>query len=132
MKILVVDDVADNAELLRRFLKRRGHEIDVAVNGLEAIEKTKAFRPDLVFMDISMPVMCGLEATRAIRSDDDVKRTPIVALTAHAMSSDREACIAAGCDDVATKPVDFAVLSEIVARFDIDATPLPQAAGARS
>lgn len=130
MKILVVDDVADNAELLNRFLKRRGHDVLIASNGLEAVQMTREHRPGLVFMDISMPVMSGLDATREIRADETVAHTPVVALTAHAMASDREACLAAGCDDVATKPVEFGLLNEIVKRYDPDQQDQPRVAGA--
>ena len=120
MIILVVDDVQDNAELLHRWLSRRGHEIHLACDGAEAVDKAKATRPDLIFMDISMPVMSGLDATSLIRADAHIGGTPIVALTAHAMAEERAECIAAGCDDVATKPVDFTVLNDIVARYSPD------------
>lgn len=128
MRVLVVDDVADNAELLHRWLKRRKHTPLIARNGQEAVELAIAERPDLVFMDISMPIMCGLEATRMIRANDDpvVADTPIIALTAHAMASDRDDCLNAGCNDVATKPVDFTRLAEILAFFDKANTHLAQ------
>jgi len=118
MKILVVDDVADNLELMRRWLTRRGHEVLLAQDGPTGVDQTRAERPDLVFMDISMPGMSGTEAMRIIRSEDGLSGTPIVALTAHALADQRKEYLEAGADDVATKPVDFSALKTLISRFD--------------
>src|SRR5262245_24443859 len=114
MRILIAEDHADNRDMLTRRLERRGYEVHVAENGAEAVEKAKSCAPDLILMDISMPVMSGIEATRALRGDPSVPNIRIVALTAHAMESARRECMEAGCDDFATKPVDFAGLVAII------------------
>lgn len=117
MKILVVDDVDDNLELMRRWLSRRGHDVITASNGESGIALTKSQKPDIVFMDIGMPHMSGDEAIRRIRLDPDIAGTPVIALTAHAMANERDEYFAAGADDVATKPVDFAVIRELLTRY---------------
>lgn len=117
MRILIAEDHADNREMLVRRLERRGYEVHAAVNGAEAVEKAKACAPDLILMDISMPVMSGIEATRALRSAPGGQRTKIVALTAHAMESTRLECMDAGCDAFATKPVDFPGLIALIEKF---------------
>lgn len=106
-RILLVEDNEDNRDMLSRRLERRGHEVIIAVNGLEGVEKATAERPDIVLMDISLPEIDGYEATRRIRSDETISRTPIIALTAHAMAGDRERAIEAGCDDYDTKPIEL-------------------------
>ncbi|MFN3730344.1 MAG: response regulator [Fimbriimonadaceae bacterium] len=106
-RILLVEDNEDNRDMLSRRLERRGHEVIIAVNGLEGVEKATAERPDIVLMDISLPEIDGYEATRRIRSDEAIARTPIIALTAHAMAGDRERAIEAGCDDYDTKPIEL-------------------------
>jgi len=103
--------------MLTRRLERRGYEVHCAENGAEAVEKAKTCAPDLILMDISMPVMSGIEATRVIRSTPEVESVRIVALTAHAMESARRECMEAGCDDFATKPVDFAGLVALIERY---------------
>ena len=122
MNILIVDDVDDNADLLRRWLKRRKHDTLYAENGKIAVEMVLEHTPDLVLMDVSMPIMSGLEATKIIRNSPEVANTPIIALTAHAMESDRQACLDAGCDAFATKPVDFALLNELIGEFNANST----------
>jgi two-component system, cell cycle response regulator DivK len=117
MRILIAEDHPDNRELLSRRLLRKGYEIHLAENGAEAVEKAKACAPDLILMDISMPVMSGIEATRALRRTPEGRRMKIVALTAHAMESARRECLEAGCDDFATKPVDFAGLVRMIERY---------------
>jgi CheY-like chemotaxis protein len=107
MRVLIAEDNAENLDMLRRRLERRGHEIFAAPDGKAAIDQTLAVRPDIVLMDVSMPVLSGLEATRAIRLRPEIAATPIVALTAHAMDGDRTRCLEAGCDAYATKPVDL-------------------------
>lgn len=110
MRILIAEDHPDNREMLTRRLERRGYEVHTAENGQEAVERAQALSPDLILMDISMPVMSGLEATRALRALPTTRAIKIIALTAHAMDSARQECMDAGCDAFATKPVDFAGL----------------------
>jgi two-component system, cell cycle response regulator DivK len=113
-KIVLVEDNEDNRDMLSRRLTRKGYEVLIAVNGEEAVELVKKEQPALVLMDISLPVMDGFEATRRLKSLDDTKNIPIVALTAHAMSGDREKAIDAGCDDYDVKPVELTrLLSKI-------------------
>jgi CheY-like chemotaxis protein len=113
-KIVLVEDNEDNRDMLSRRLTRKGYEVLIAVNGEEAVELIKKEKPALVLMDISLPLMDGFEATRKLKSLDDTKNIPIVALTAHAMSGDREKAIDAGCDDYDVKPVELTrLLSKI-------------------
>lgn len=107
MRILIAEDNPENLDMLRRRLERRGYTIFVAENGQLAVEGALAHRPDLILMDVSMPVMSGLEAARAIRAHAEISAMPIIALTAHAMDGDRARCLEAGCDAYATKPVDL-------------------------
>jgi CheY-like chemotaxis protein len=106
-KILLVEDNEMNRDMLSRRLEKRGYTVVLAVDGAAGIAQTKAEKPDLILMDMSLPVIDGWEATKQIRSDPEVAGTPIIALTAHAMSSDREKCLEAGCDDFDTKPVEL-------------------------
>ena len=110
MKILLIEDNELNRDMLSRRLERKGFEVVLAEDGERGVELARSVRPDLILMDMSLPVMDGWAATREIRSDPDVGRTPIIALTAHAMAGDRERAIDAGCDDYDTKPVEFARL----------------------
>lgn len=121
MKILVVDDVEDNLELMRRWLTRRGHDVITASGGKPGVELTRSERPNLVFMDISMPGMSGTEAMKVIRQDSDISRTPIVALTAHALEDQRQEYLLAGANHVATKPIDFMALRALIDRFETTA-----------
>tara|TARA_B110000037_G_scaffold218064_1_gene280360 strand:+ start:359 stop:733 length:375 start_codon:yes stop_codon:yes gene_type:complete len=105
--ILIVEDNEMNRDMLMRRLNRRNLETRIAVNGADGVELAKRLSPDLIIMDLSLPVMDGWEATRIIRSIPEVKRTPIIALTAHAMEGDRAKALSAGCDTYETKPVDF-------------------------
>jgi two-component system, cell cycle response regulator DivK len=114
MRILIAEDHPDNREMLTRRLERRGYEVRCAENGAEAVDMAKASLPDLILMDISMPVMSGIEATKMLRQTPDTAAVKIVALTAHAMESARRECMEAGCDDFATKPVDFAGLIALI------------------
>lgn len=106
-KILLVEDNEDNRDMLSRRLERRDYEVSLAVDGLDGITKAKETLPDLILMDMSLPVMDGWEATQTLKAADATKEIPIIALTAHAMSSDKEKALQAGCDDYDTKPVDF-------------------------
>ena len=106
-KILLVEDNEMNRDMLSRRLKRKGYEVVIAVDGAEGLSMTCSENPDLVLMDMSLPVMDGWEATRQIRANQQIQTIPVIALTAHAMSGDREKALAAGCDDYDTKPVDL-------------------------
>jgi two-component system cell cycle response regulator DivK len=106
-KILLVEDNAMNRDMLSRRLLRSGYLVAMAVDGREGIAMAQAERPDLILMDLSLPGIDGWEATRLLKSDDATRRIPVIALTAHAMSSDRQRAIAAGCDDYDTKPIDY-------------------------
>jgi two-component system cell cycle response regulator DivK len=106
-KILLVEDNEMNRDMLSRRLERKGFSILLAVDGQSGVEMTKQHAPDLVLMDMSLPVLDGWEATRRLKADLTTARIPIIALTAHAMSSDRDKALEAGCDDYDTKPVDL-------------------------
>ncbi len=110
MKILLIEDNELNRDMLARRLVRRGFEVINSTNGADGVEQAQKEQPDLILMDISLPVLDGLEATRQIRRNRYTLNIPIIALTAHAMAGDREKCLEAGCDDYATKPVEFAQL----------------------
>jgi CheY-like chemotaxis protein len=109
-RILLVEDNELNRDMLARRLRRRGHDVLVAVDGGEGVAMARADRPDIILMDMSLPVMDGWEATRRLKGAAETREIPIIALTAHALSSDREQALAAGCDDYDTKPVEFAGL----------------------
>ena len=106
-KILYIEDNEMNRDMLSRRLSRRGHEILIAEDGEQGIKKAHDEKPDLVLMDMSLPVIDGWEATKRLKSADETSAIPIIGLTAHAMAEDREKCLAAGCDDYDTKPVDL-------------------------
>ena len=116
-KILVVEDNDLNREMLSRRLVKRGYELVYAGDGQEAVDKAAAMRPDLILMDMSLPVMDGWEATRRIRENAALAAVPIIALTAHAMSGDREKAIEAGCNDYEPKPVELPSLLEKIERL---------------
>jgi two-component system, cell cycle response regulator DivK len=106
-KILLVEDNLMNRDMLSRRLVRSGHSVVIAADGRQGVAAAHAERPDLILMDMSLPEIDGWEATRRLKSDKATRRIPVIALTAHAMSSDRQRCLEAGCDDYDTKPVDF-------------------------
>lgn len=106
-KILIVEDNELNIDMLSRRLKKKGFDVIIAVDGSEACEKAKSESPDLILMDMHIPVLDGWEATRQIKADEQTKGIPIIALTADAMPGDREKAIEAGCDDYETKPIAF-------------------------
>jgi two-component system, cell cycle response regulator DivK len=106
-RILLVEDNPDNRDMLSRRLIRRGCEVAFAGDGAEAVAAAQAAPPDLVLMDLSLPVMDGWEATRRLKADPRTAAVPVIALTAHAMSGDRDRALEAGCDDYDTKPVDL-------------------------
>ncbi len=106
-RILLVEDNEMNRDMLSRRLNRRGFEVLIAEDGGLAVSMTRAERPDLVLMDMSLPVIDGWEATRQLKADPETASIPIIALTAHAMASDREQAMDAGCDDYDSKPVNL-------------------------
>ena len=110
-KILVVEDDLSIREMLTRRLEWEGYQVVTAQNGAQAIVRAIEERPDLILMDMGLPVMNGWQATHRIRSTSVTRTIPIIALTAFALSSDRDKCLNAGCDDYETKPVDFARLT---------------------
>jgi CheY-like chemotaxis protein len=105
--ILLVEDNEMNRDMLSRRLERRGFTVVIAVDGGEAVSKARSESPDLILMDMSLPVMNGWEATRIIRADKNTEAIPVIALTAHSMPGDREKAMEAGCNDYDTKPVDL-------------------------
>jgi CheY-like chemotaxis protein len=109
-KILLVEDNEMNRDMLSRRLERRGHDVITAGDGRAGIELAKSVQPDLILMDMSLPEIDGWEATRRLKAEEDTRRLPVIALTAHAMSADRDRALAAGCDDYDTKPVEMARL----------------------
>ena len=111
-KILVVEDNEMNLDMLARRLTRAGFEVVAARTGVGIIERVREEQPDLVLMDLGLPDVDGFAATAAIRAEPDLRGLPIVALTAHALTTDRERALAVGCDDFATKPVDLNGLLE--------------------
>ena len=106
-KILLVEDNEMNRDMLSRRLQRRGYEVITAFDGSEGITKAQSEQPDLILMDISLPGMDGWEATRRLKAYRDTQAIPILALTAHAMASDKKKSLEAGCNDYDTKPVEF-------------------------
>lgn len=114
-RILLVEDNEMNRDMLSRRLARRGHEILIAIDGGEGVARASADLPDLILMDMSLPVLDGWEATRRIKADPATSGIPVIALTAHAMAGDREQALAAGCDDYDTKPIEIDRLVEKIA-----------------
>ncbi|MFM1904384.1 MAG: hypothetical protein RLZZ440_2284 [Planctomycetota bacterium] len=115
--ILLVEDNELNRDMLSRRLERKGYTVAVAVDGAEALEKSRSAAPDLILMDMNIPIIDGWEATRRIKAASETATIPLIALTAHAMAGDREKAIAAGCDEYETKPVEFARLVEKIEEF---------------
>ncbi len=107
MKILLVEDNEMNRDMLSRRLARRGYDVVIAGDGAAAIELALTESPGLILMDMSLPVLDGWEATARLKADDRTRSIPVIALTAHAMTADRDRALAAGCDDFDTKPVDL-------------------------
>jgi CheY-like chemotaxis protein len=106
-KIVLVEDNEMNRDMLSRRLQKRGYDVVMAMDGQEGVNKVQAESPDLVLMDMSLPVLDGWEATRRLKAIPETKAIPIIALTAHAMSGDREKAVEAGCDDFDTKPIEL-------------------------
>lgn len=107
MKILYVEDNEDNIFMLKNRLTRAGHIVVIAKDGAQGVAMASSERPDLILMDLSLPVLDGWQATRQIKAAPDTKHIPVIALTANAMAGDREKALAAGCDDYDTKPIEL-------------------------
>jgi CheY-like chemotaxis protein len=105
--ILIVEDNEMNRDMLSRRLEKKGYNVLLAVDGEMGLEVARANTPDLVLMDMSLPVVDGWEATRRLKADDRLKHIPVIALTAHAMANDRDKALEAGCDDYDTKPIEL-------------------------
>ncbi|MCP9816593.1 response regulator [Synechococcus sp. GreenBA-s] len=112
VRILLVEDNEMNRDMLSRRLTRKGFEVVMALDGAESLDMAAAQAPALILMDMSLPVIDGWEATRRLKADAATAAIPVIGLTAHAMAEDRDRCLAAGCDDYDTKPVDLARLLE--------------------
>ena len=106
-KILLVEDNEMNRDMLTRRLERKGFEVVIAVDGQAGVDMASSSNPDIILMDLSLPVMDGLEATRQIKADPATQPIPVIALTAHAMAGDEQKALQAGCNDYDTKPVDL-------------------------
>jgi CheY-like chemotaxis protein len=115
--VLLVEDTEDNRFMMRRLLEMAGYQVVEATNGEEAVKLAESERPDLILMDLSLPVIDGLAATRAIRKLDGFKGTPIVAVSAHDTSDFQADALEAGCDSYITKPIDFGQLELLIARL---------------
>jgi CheY-like chemotaxis protein len=110
LKVLLVEDSEESRDGLARHLRRRGYEVLIAVDGRQGLDVARAESPDLILMDMSLPVLDGWEATRELKAAPETRGIPVIALTAHAMAGDREKALEAGCEDYDTKPVEFARL----------------------
>ena len=117
MKILLVEDNEMNRDMLSRRLTRQGHEVLIAVDGAQGVAMAMQEKPEIVLMDMSLPVLDGWEATRRLKADAATAGIPIIALTAHALASDREQALAAGCDDYDTKPIELPRLLEKIGQL---------------
>ena len=106
-KVLLVEDNEMNRDMLARRLTKRGYQVAVAVDGAEGVAMARASGPDLVLMDMSLPVLHGWDATRELKADPATQAIPVIALTAHAMAGDREKALEAGCDEFETKPIEL-------------------------
>ena len=106
-KVLLVEDNEMNRDMLTRRLERKGFEVVIAVDGQAGVDMASSTSPDIILMDLSLPVIDGWEATRKIKADPATQSIPVIALTAHAMAGDEQKALAAGCDDYDTKPIDL-------------------------
>ena len=115
--VLVVEDFEDNRFMMRRLLEMSGYRVVEAVNGQQAVETARRERPDIILMDLSLPMLDGLAATRRIREQDRLSRVPIVAVSAHDSADFHAEALAAGCDEYVTKPIDFDHLVQLLNRL---------------
>jgi two-component system cell cycle response regulator DivK len=116
-KILIVEDNELNRDMLSRRLKRHGYDVISAVDGQEGVKEAQSSSPDIILMDMSLPVMDGWQATKALKTNPDTMSIPVIALTAHAMIGDREKALQAGCDEYDTKPIDIVRLLEKIEKL---------------
>jgi two-component system, cell cycle response regulator DivK len=114
-RILIVEDNEMNRDMLMRRLERKGYDVVVAIDGASGVATARETEPDLILMDMSLPVLDGWEATKQMKADERLKRIPVIALTAHAMANDRDKALQAGCDDYDTKPID---LTRLLAKIE--------------
>jgi len=124
IKILLVEDNEMNRDMLTRRLERKGYQVVAAHDGGQGHDLAHSESPDLILMDMSLPVMNGWEVTRLLKSEEATRHIPIIALTAHALATDRAKAIEAGCDDYDTKPVDFGRLQEKISNLLLEKKPL--------
>jgi len=125
-KILLVEDNEMNRDMLSRRLIKKGYEVVVALDGEQGLVMAKSENPELILMDLSLPIIDGWEAIRRLKADAETRATPVIALTAHAMSGDRETAIAAGADDYDTKPIELVrLLEKMEALLGGTAVPIP-------
>ena len=123
-RLLLVEDNEMNRDMLSRRLQRKGFEVAIATDGQQGLDLARAQSPDLILMDMSLPVVDGWEATRRLKADDATRAIPVIALTAHAMAGDRDKALEAGCDDYDTKPIDLPrLLGKIEALLQKRAAP---------
>jgi two-component system cell cycle response regulator DivK len=115
-KVLLVEDNEENRDALSRHLKRKGYEVLIAVDGREGVDVAREAAPDLILMDMSLPVLDGWQATQQLKAAAPTRGIPIIALTAHAMAGDREKALETGCDDYDTKPIEF---SRLLAKIEV-------------
>ncbi|HEV7842751.1 MAG TPA: response regulator [Pyrinomonadaceae bacterium] len=115
--IMVVEDFEDNRFMMRRLLEMSGYRVVEAVNGEQAVEVARRERPHLILMDLSLPILDGLAATRRIRQHEELRRVPIIAVSAHDTSDFHADALAAGCNDYVTKPIDFEQLENLLSRL---------------
>jgi two-component system cell cycle response regulator DivK len=127
-KILIVEDNEDNRDSLSRRLQRRGFEVLLAPDGRAGLDTAKSEKPDLILMDMNMPELDGWEATRQIKADPALAHIPVIALTAHAMTGDRERALEAGCADYHTKPIELPTLLSQIEKVLQTGAPAPPAA----
>jgi len=132
-KILLVEDNEMNRDMLSRRLTKKGHEVSIAVDGQEGVDMARSEKPEIILLDMSLPVMDGWEAARTLKADDATWAIPIIALTAHAMEGDRERCLEAGMDDYVSKPISasklFQAIDTLVPPEPEEEVPMPASAG---
>ncbi|PYX78529.1 MAG: two-component system response regulator [Acidobacteria bacterium] len=119
-RILLVEDNEMNRDMLSRRLERKGYSVTIAHDGEQGLSLACSQMPDLILMDISLPLIDGCEVTRRLKANPSTRHIPVIALTAHALLTDREMAFAAGCDDYDTKPIDFVRLNEKIENFLVD------------
>ena len=118
-RLLLVEDNELNRDMLSRRLQRRGYEVLIATDGQAALDSAEAEKPDLILMDMDLPVLSGWDATRKLRANAEIRDIPVIALTAHALPTDRERAMEAGCDSYQSKPIEFNELIDKIERFTI-------------